>query len=139
MQHENFLLQQKILHLPLENGKVITQLNGDFLVIGKTNLPINTAVFGKKSIIGKIIKHTSYTSVIQLITNRDSKIAVYIPQKARAILKGEGTQKGEGKLQLIYIDFFAQHEQLQKGDIIYTLGIEGIFLKQKPIAIVELK
>lgn len=133
LQHENFLLQQKILHLPLEEGRIITQLDDDFVIINKINLPMGAAVFGKKSAIGKIIKHTAHTSVIRLITNRESKIAVYIPQKARAILKGEGRKK----LKLIYLDFLTQHTEIKKGDVIYTLGIEGQFPKHQPIAMVD--
>ena len=132
LQHDIFLLQKKIQQLPLQKGKVITQLKGDIIVLNKVDLPIRTTVFGKKSVIGQIIKHTRYTTIVQLITNRESKIPVYIPQKGRAVLKGEGGKK----LILTYIDFFPQHQPFQKGDIIYTLGIDGYFPKHQPIAII---
>ena len=133
LQEENIELSQKLLSLPLQKGKIITQMGNDDLLIIKSDLPINAAVFGKKGVIGKIIKNTKYTQKIRLITNRYSKIPVVTPGIARAILKGTGN----GKLTLDFIEYTSSQAAYNKDDIIYTLGLEGIFPKHHPIAIVE--
>lgn len=133
LKNQNFILRRNILQIPLTEGRIITQIGNDFVVINKTKLPINTAVFGKKSVIGKIVSQTKFTQIVRLITNRDSKVAVFIPEIGRAILKGDGNKK----MILTYVDFFPSHDTFKKGDVIYTLGFEGQFPKKQPIAIIS--
>ena len=121
-----------ISHFSSLSSKIITQLYGDYLIINRTSLPINTAVLGKEGLVGKIIAHTKYTQKIQLITNRNSKIPVYIKEFGKAILKGDG----HGRLKLEYIYPFSKSIWPKKGNFVYTLGIDGIFPKHIPVAVV---
>ncbi|USO02292.1 MAG: rod shape-determining protein MreC [Alphaproteobacteria bacterium] len=133
LQKENTQLHKKLLTLPAETGKIITQMHDDYLVITKINLPENTVIFGKHSVIGKITKTTKYTQKVRLITHSHSKIPVATPDIARAILKGEGN----GTMVLTFIEYTSPNVSYKPGDIIYTLGIEGTFPKHHPVAIVE--
>jgi len=133
LQKENSELHQKFLSFPTQTGKVITQIHGDYFLIVKTDKPVGTVVLGHNSVIGKIVKNTTYTQKIMLITNARSKVPVFTPEIGRAILKGDA----HNKLRLTFIEYISPNITYKKGDIIYTLGIEGIFPKQHPIAIVE--
>lgn len=130
---ENIHLYQYLLSFPSQNKKIITQLYGDYIIIKKTSLPLNTAVLGKQGVIGKIISGTPYTQKVQLITNINSQIPVYIKNFGKAILKGQG----HNKLKLEYIYPFSSSKKPIKGDVVYVLGIDGVFPKHKPIAIIK--
>ena len=126
--------------IPLAPGKVITQMKNDLFVINKTKASVGAAVLGEKSVIGKIVKTSYLTQVVRLTTHRESKISVILPGIARALLKGEG----EGKMILIALDYFGtsdvKEKQIQKGDILRTLGIEDGFPRNQPIAeVVDVK
>jgi len=78
LQKENSELHQKFLSFPTQTGKVITQIHGDYFLIVKTDKPVGTVVLGHNSVIGKIVKNTTYTQKIMLITLRIKKAILFI-------------------------------------------------------------
>ena len=78
-------------------------------------IKINDIVISENGLVGKIKKVFKNTSVVELITNKYSKISVKI-NKSYGILKYDGKN-------LIVTSLTSDDDDIEKGNFIYTSGI----------------
>jgi rod shape-determining protein MreC len=85
------------------------------------------AVVAADGVVGQIIKVSSASSRVLLLTDHSSGIAATIQRsRARGVVKG--TADG-----LCSLEFATRDEDVKVGDMVVTSGIGGIFLKGVPI------
>lgn len=85
------------------------------------------AVVAAEGVVGQIVKVSSSSSRVLLLTDHASGIAATIQRsRARGVVKG----KGEG---LCSLEFTTREEDVKVGDIVIASGIGGIFMKGLPI------
>lgn len=84
-------------------------------------------VVAADGVVGQVVKVTSGTSRVLLLTDHSSGIAATIQRsRARGVVKG----KGDG---LCSLEFTTREEDVKVGDMVVTSGIGGVFLKGIPI------
>lgn len=84
-------------------------------------------VVAADGVVGQVVKVTSGTSRVLLLTDHSSGIAATIQRsRARGVVKG----KGDG---LCSLEFTTREEDVKVGDMVVTSGIGGVFLKGTPI------
>ena len=94
-------------------------------------LKAGQAVISLSGVVGYIYRPEAFTAQILLITDRYSVIdGIVARSRARGIVEG----KGPDACSLRYIE---KSEDIQKGDLIVTSGIDNIFPKGFPVATVE--
>lgn len=94
-------------------------------------LKAGQAVISTHGVVGTVFKPGPFTSQVLLITDRYSVVDGLVARsRARGIAEG----KGPGSLAFRYVE---KSENIQKGDLIVTTGIDNIFPKGFPIAYVE--
>lgn len=85
------------------------------------------AVVAADGVVGQIVKVSTNSSRVLLLTDHASGIAATIQRsRARGVVKG----KGEG---LCSLEFTTREEDVKVGDVVVTSGIGGIFVKGVPI------
>lgn len=76
-----------------------------------------------EGVVGRVIKVSSSSSVILLVTDRNSAMDCLVQRtRTRGILEGEGGGH-------CYLRYVSRTEDIQVGDLIITSGLEGIFPK----------
>jgi len=133
LQQENEFLRQQIDFLKK------TKYEGTIArVIGKsTDLSLNVVVVDQGSkhgiepgqpvvvkdgfLIGKVLKVNKHTSLVLLVTDNFSKVAVSIMNQAKTV----GLVEGEYGLG-IRMNFIPPAEEIQSGDLVVTSGIEDL-------------
>jgi len=98
----------------------------------KHGLKPGMAVMTVNGVLGYVFRPDSYTSHVMLITDRYSVVDALI-QRSRAHGIVEGRNQNNN-LQLQYVD---RTEDVQPGDIVVTGGLDNIFPKGFPIAVVD--
>ena len=94
-------------------------------------LKAGEAVISTQGVVGYIFRPEAFTSQILLITDRYSVVdGIVARSRARGIVEG----KGPDACILRYVE---KSEDIQKGDLIVTSGIDNIFPKGFPVATVE--
>ncbi len=94
-------------------------------------LKAGMAVITTEGVVGHIFRPELFTSHILLITDRYSVVdGIVSRSRARGIVEG----KSPGGLALHYVE---KSEDVQKGDLIVTSGLDNIFPKGFPVAAVE--
>ena len=85
------------------------------------------AVIAADGVVGQIVKVSSTSSRVLLLTDHSSGIAATIQRsRARGVVKG----KGSG---LCSLEFATREEDVKVGDIVVASGIGGIFMKGLPL------
>jgi len=85
------------------------------------------AVVASDGLVGQVIKVTSDTARVLLLTDHSSGVAATIQRsRARGVVKG----KGDGQCSL---EFTNREEDVKVGDVVVASGIGGIFKKGLPI------
>jgi rod shape-determining protein MreC len=99
---------------------------------GKSHgLKAGMAVITTEGVVGHIFRPEAFTSHILLIHDRYSVVDGLVARsRSRGIVEG----KSKSSLQLRYVE---KSEDVKKDDIIVTSGIDNIFPKGFPVAIVE--
>lgn len=86
-----------------------------------SGVKVGQPVVFKDNLIGKIIEVSTTASLVQLLTDPDSKAAAFsqnIDGKAKGILVGQfGTE--------VMLDKILQEEKINEGDLVYSEGLEG--------------
>ncbi len=94
-------------------------------------LKAGMAVITTEGVVGHIFRPETFTSHVLLITDRYSVVDGLINRsRARGIVEG----KSPGGLALHYVE---KSEDVLKGDVIVTSGLDNIFPKGFPVAVVE--
>lgn len=89
------------------------------------------AVMTVKGVLGYVFKPDAFTSHVMLITDRYAVVDAIIQRsRAHGIVEG----RNQSNLQLQYVD---RTEDVQPGDMVVTGGLDNIFPKGFPIAIVD--
>ncbi len=78
-------------------------------------------VVGAGGLVGQVIQAFHHTSVVRLVTDGQSKVGVaFGPQNQYA-----GIVDGQGPGSSMTADLVAPHTPLQKGEVMYTSGLQG--------------
>ena len=94
-------------------------------------LKAGMAVITTDGVVGHIFRPEAFTSHVLLVTDRYSVVDGLIGRsRARGIVEG----KSPGGLALHYVE---KSEDVKKGDLVVTSGLDNIFPKGFPVAIVE--
>lgn len=94
----------------------------------KSGVAINDAVVNQSGAVGQIVAVSAHTAKVQLINDLQSGVDVYIQSsRSRAVVKGYGL----GRPELLFLN---RENSVQKGDIVLTSGLDGIFPKGIPVA-----
>lgn len=94
-------------------------------------LKAGMAVISTQGVVGYIFRPQAFTSQVLLITDRYAVVdGIIARSRARGIVEG----KGPDTCALRYVE---KSEDIQKGDLIVTSGIDNIFPKGFPVATVE--
>lgn len=94
-------------------------------------LKAGQAVISTQGVVGYIFRPQAFTSQVLLVTDRYSVVdGIVARSRARGIVEG----KGPDSCALRYVE---KSEDIQKGDLIVTSGIDNIFPKGFPVAVVE--
>lgn len=89
------------------------------------------AVISREGVVGYVFRPGSFTSLVLLITDRYSVVdGVVARSRAKGIVEGKGPD-------LCALRYVEKSEDIQKGDLIVTSGLDNIFPKGFPIAIVD--
>lgn len=81
-------------------------------------------VVAEDILVGKVSEVDSFTSLVQIITNSNSKIPVVIKRPDNAGVQAKGLLLGQSGQTLI-LDKVLQAESIQKGDLVATSGDEN--------------
>nr|BFD63437.1 rod shape-determining protein MreC [Bdellovibrio sp. HM001] len=122
---------------------IAAQVIGRDLVIDHNTITINKgtkdglkagqAVITTGGVLGYIFKPDTFTSHVMLITDRYA-VVDGIVQRTRAHGIVEGKSQYSSTLQLKYVE---RTEDVQEGDLVVTGGLDNIFPKGFPVAVVE--
>ncbi len=94
-------------------------------------LKAGMAVITTEGVVGHVFRPESFTSHVLLITDRYSVVDGLISRsRSRGIVEG----KAQNGLALHYVE---KSEDVKKGDLIVTSGLDNIFPKGFPVAVVE--
>lgn len=94
-------------------------------------LKAGQAVISVTGVVGYVFRPDSFTSQILLITDRYAVVDGLVARsRARGIVEGRGPDSAAFR----YVE---KSEDIQKGDLIVTSGIDNIFPKGFPVAVVE--
>lgn len=94
-------------------------------------LKAGQAVIAVGGVVGHIFKPETFTAQVMLITDRYSVVDGIISRsRSRGIVEG----KSAGSCALRYVE---KSEDVQVGDLVVTSGLDNIFPKGFPVAIVE--
>lgn len=122
---------------------VAAQVIGRDLVIDHSTITINKgtqdglkagqAVITTGGVLGYVFKPEAFTSHVMLITDRYAVVDGLV-QRTRAHGIVEGKSQYSSTLQLKYVE---RTEDVQEGDLVVTGGLDNIFPKGFPVAVVE--
>jgi rod shape-determining protein MreC len=89
-------------------------------------------VVGAGGLVGQVIQSFHHTSVVRLITDGQSKIAVTFGNQRSGIVDGQGPSND------MTCDLVPPHTPLQKGEVMYTSGLQAAeFPPGIPVATVQ--
>ena len=89
------------------------------------------AVISTEGVVGHIFRPETYTSHVLLVNDRYSVVDGLVARsRARGLIEG----RSQSTLSMIYVQ---KSEDIQKGDIIVTSGLDNVFPKGFPVAKVE--
>jgi rod shape-determining protein MreC len=84
-------------------------------------------VVASDGVVGRVIKTSSYSSRVLLITDPSSAVAALVQDtRSRGILRGHGER--------LSVEYMEHDATLQPGDLLVTSGMGGIFPKGLPLA-----
>ncbi|MBN2373338.1 rod shape-determining protein MreC [bacterium] len=97
----------------------------------KDGVCVNQPVVTNKGIVGKVVRTTSSASMVELITDKNSRVAAMIQKnRAEAILCG---QSGP----ICTLEYLARDVDIQIGDSVISSGMGGIFPKGLMLGIIS--
>jgi len=100
----------------------------------KHGLKSGQAVITVEGVLGYIYRPEALTSNVMLITDRYSVVDGVVQRtRAHGIVEGKGLGN-QGACQLKYVE---KTEDVKKGDLVVTGGLDNIFPKGFPVAVVE--
>jgi len=89
------------------------------------------AVISTEGVVGHIFRPEMYTSHVLLVNDRYSVVDGIISRsRARGLVEG----RSQNSLSLQYVE---KSEDIQKGDVVVTSGLDNVFPKGFPVATVE--
>ncbi len=98
----------------------------------KDGISVDMPVLCQGGLLGRVIETSMSFSKVMLITDYHSRIAAIVQRnRARGILKGDGARG-------CVLDYVKKGVDVQKGDIIITSGLDGIFPKGLMVGKVKL-
>ncbi len=120
---------QKLLNTPAVTAKIIGAdasqwYSSRLLNQGtKAGITIDCAVLSPGGVLGRIVQVSSTTSTVQLITDSESGVGVFLENsRAQGVLRGEGGASGS-------IDFIRSSESVKPGERVLTSGLDQVYPK----------
>jgi len=91
----------------------------------------NMPVVSAQGVVGRVWTVTPMVSKIQLITDVDAGTAVLVQRtRVQGILVGRGSE-------LCALEYVSMHDEVAKGDLLVTSGLDGIYPRGLPVGRVE--
>ncbi len=82
-------------------------------------------VVGSGGLVGQVIQANHHSSIVQLITDPQSKVGVMIGTGARSATSSTAVVEGQGAGAPLLALFVAESTTLHKGQVLYTNGLQG--------------
>ncbi|MEM8959903.1 MAG: rod shape-determining protein MreC [Acidobacteriota bacterium] len=97
---------------------------------GNAELRYNQAVRTTDGLVGRVVTTSGSYAKVQLVTDRSAAVSAMIARTRR-----KGVVRGTGG-SLLAFDYLPRRANVQKGDLVTTAGIDGIFERGIPIGTV---
>jgi rod shape-determining protein MreC len=114
-------------HLPTRAAEVIgTSPVADFRSVTidrgtSDGVKIDMAVISAAGAVGRVVMPSSHAAKVQLLIDRNAAVAVMVGEsRAQAMAAGNGES-------LLTLEYLSGSARIQKGDLVVTSGIDGIF------------
>lgn len=92
----------------------------------RSGLRLGLAVVASEGVVGRVIKTSSHSSRVLLITDPSSAIATLVQRtRSRGISRGRGDR--------LSVEYAEQDADIQSGDLLVTSGMGGVFPKGLPL------
>ena len=97
----------------------------------KDGVTVNQPVVTHQGLVGKVVRTTSSTAQVELITDKNSRVAALIQKnRAEAILCGQSTP-------IAVLEYLDRDVDIQVGDCVISSGMGGIFPKGLMLGIIS--
>lgn len=93
---------------------------------------MNTPVVAPEGVVGRVLRNSLSAATVIMITDPNSKIPV-VSQKTRT----QGILVGRGPSQTLTLQYVSLSAPIEEGETLVTTGLEGIFPKGLPVAVVS--
>ena len=98
----------------------------------KDGVKVNQPVVTHQGLVGKIVRTTPSTALVELITDKNSRVAALIQKnRAEAILYGQSSSP------ICVLEFLERDVDIQAGDYVISSGMGGIFPKGLILGIIS--
>jgi rod shape-determining protein MreC len=92
---------------------------------------VNQPVVTHQGLVGKVVRTTSSTAQVELITDKNSRVAALIQKnRAEAILCGQSSP-------ICILEYLDRDVDIKVGDFVISSGMGGIFPKGHTIGIIS--
>lgn len=97
----------------------------------KDGVTVNQPVVTHQGLVGKVVRTSSSTAQVELITDKNSRVAALIQKnRAEAILYGQSTP-------IAVLEYLDRDVDIQLGDCVISSGMGGIFPKGLMLGIIS--
>jgi rod shape-determining protein MreC len=97
----------------------------------RDGVKVNHPVVTHQGLVGKVIRTTPSTSLVELITDKNSRVAALIQKnRAEAILYGKSSP-------ICVLEYLDRDVDIQQGDYVISSGMGGIFPKGLTLGIIS--
>jgi rod shape-determining protein MreC len=122
--------------LPLRMADVVyadytSWLRSMLLWVGDEGAARNQPVVAERGLVGRVVATGGDYAKVQLITDRTSAVGAMVERTGR-----QGVARGDGHAGLL-LDYVPLQADVRPGDRLVTAGIDGIFPRGLPLAVVR--
>ncbi len=90
-----------------------------------------TPIMTNIGLVGRVLRASAHTSTALLLTDQGSRVAVF-----SQITRTAGILTGQGARRDLAVRFVGHNAKMQKGELLVTSGLDGIYPKGLPVATV---
>jgi rod shape-determining protein MreC len=106
-------------------------LRSMLLWVGDEGVARNQPVTAERGLVGRVVASGGAYAKVQLITDRSSAVGAMVERTGR-----QGVARGDGDAGLL-LDYVPLQADVRPGDRLVTAGIDGIFPRGLPLAVVR--
>lgn len=96
-----------------------------------SGVTMNTPVITPRGVVGRVLRESPGLSQVLAITDPNSKVAVMGRDH-----RTQGILVGQGPADLLQMHYVPLNDVLEEGEVLITSGMDGIFPKGLPVAVV---